>query len=151
VIYCKKRLRESILSGEVFAIGKLRQRALSVACGAITFALIFYLVPVFLMRAVEDVIWGALMILLPVIPAVLLLHTVGGCSPKAVSWCFLTECLIALVFHREVGSFLGYRLLSWEWDLFDYIAYYMFTLGFSAAATLAQFTALYMIRKSGKK
>ena len=126
---------------------KKRQRIFSAFCGVATSALQLYLIPRFVMRGVEDVVWGLLMVLLPAAAAVVLLHIIGKCPPRAVFWSLLVEWGIAFVFHRPIGDFLGYRIRSIAWDLFDLIAYLMFAFGWAAAATLAQFVVLFVLTK----
>lgn len=55
---------------------KTKNAILAVCTGLITSALQLYLIPRFLMRGIPDLLWGALMLLLPLIPAVILLHLV---------------------------------------------------------------------------
>ncbi len=120
---------------------------LSVCCGVITCGLHFYLIPQFFMRGLPDPVWGILMILFPIIPAVVLLYTVRQCPPKSILWSLLAECFIVLVFHRAIGGFLGYHLYSLEWDLFEYIAYFMFTFGLAIPTALIQFIVLFVLNK----
>lgn len=128
-------------------MGLKKPKVLSVLCGAITCGLHFFIIPLFFMRAVEDPIWVALMLLLPIIPAAVLLHVIEVCSPKSVFWSMLTECSLVLIFHRVIGGFLGYHLSSLTWDLFEYIAYLMFTLGLAIPTALIQFVALLLLSK----
>lgn len=128
-----------------------KQLLLSLACGVITAGLQFFLVPLCFMKGVPDGVWVSLMLLLPILPAVLLLYFVHRCTPKSVFWGLLAECVIALVFHRVIGGFLGYRLLSLAWDLFDFIAYFIFTFGWAVGAALLQFAVLWLIRKYQKR
>lgn len=102
------------------------------------------------MRGLPDPIWGILMILSPIIPAVVLLYAVRSCAPKSILWSLLSECFILLVFHRAIGGFLGYHLYSLEWDLFEYIAYFMFAFGLAIPTALVQFIVLFVISEYKK-
>ena len=96
----------------------MRKRIFSVFCGVATSALQLYFIPRFVMRGVEDVVWGLLMVLLPAAAAVVLLHIIGKCPPRSVFWSLLVEWGIA-----------------------------MFAFGWAAAATLAQFVVLFVLTK----
>lgn len=91
------------------------------------------------------------MLVLPALVAVALLRGVGRCRPSIVFWGFLAECAVALVFCRPIGAFLGYRLESFAWDLFGFLAYGLFVLGWAAAATLAQLAALALVNRVGRR
>ena len=132
---------------EVKIMTKTKNAILAVCTGLITSALQLYLIPRFLMRGIPDMLWGALMLLLPLIPAVILLHLVGKCRAVYVFIGLLTESVIAVAFCKVVGGFLGFRLQSIAMDLFDYVAYLMFTIGLAAAATLLQFAVMLVIGK----
>lgn len=123
-----------------------KQRLIAISSGVITSALIYYIIPRFFMRGIPDVIWVILMLLLPTLIAAVLYQT-AKLPPRSVLWSFLTEAVIAVVLHKPIGAFLGYRLESLSWDLFEFIAYLMFTLGFAVLASLAQFSVLYLLRK----
>ena len=126
---------------------KKKEIVLSICCGLITCGLQFYIIPQFFMRGLSDPIWIGLMVLLPIIPAVMILYALEKSAPKSILWSLLTECFIALVFHRLIGNFLGFHLYSIEWDLFEYVAYFMFTFGWSIATAFAQFIALHILSK----
>ena len=128
-----------------------KNRILASICGVISSALIFYIIPRFFAKGVHDAVWGGLMLLLPAVVAVVLLHIVGRCSPRTVFWGLLVECAVALILHKPIGGFLGYQLHSFSWDFFDYIAYCMFTFGWSIAATLVQFVVLLALAKFKQK
>jgi len=128
-------------------MGKNHSKFLSALCGAITCGLHFFLIPRFFMRGLPDPVWCALMLLLPIIPAVILLYAFKHCPPRTILWSLLAECSFVLIFHRPIGGFLGYRLYSLSWDLFDFIAYFMFTFGWALATALIQFIVLLELDK----
>ncbi|MBQ2697980.1 MAG: hypothetical protein IJF59_04825 [Clostridia bacterium] len=122
-------------------------RCTGLLCGAVTAALQFWFIPNFLARGVPDAVWMALMVILPAAAAVALFQAAGAVRPCALLWALLTEVAAALLFHRPLGGLLGYRLESFQWDLFDFVAYGFFTLGWAVAATVAQLVTLTGIRR----
>lgn len=117
------------------------------ACGVITSALILWIIPCFFMRGVSDAVWGGLMLLLPCAAVIGLAKVFGGYPPKAVFGALLVECVISMVFYKPIASFLGYRIRSLSQDLFEFAAYIIFAVGWSAAATFAQFITLLVLEK----
>ena len=116
-------------------------------CGILCAAVDFWLIPSYFARGVPDYIWMTLMVVLPVLPAVLLLRKY---PPKTVLWSALTQILLVMVFANPIGRILGYQLGDIANDLFDYIGYLLFCLGWIAAATAGQFVALLIYQKMKK-
>ncbi|MBE6037657.1 MAG: hypothetical protein E7218_00415 [Anaerofustis stercorihominis] len=121
-----------------------------VLCGILTAVTDFYIIPRFFMRRLEDFLWMMLMALIPAVISVLLQHFTGKIPPRSVFLSLFTEVLIAVIFYKQIGTFLGYKLVSFEWDLIEFIQYYMFTSGCAFAATASQFVSLWIIRKVKK-
>ena len=121
-----------------------------VLCGILTALTDFYIIPRFFMRGLEDFLWMMLMALIPAVISVLLQHFTDKIPPRSVFLSLFTEVLIAVIFYKPIGTFLGYKLVSFERDLIEFIQYYMFTFGCAFAATASQFVSLWIIRKVKK-
>lgn len=119
----------------------------AVLCGALSAAIEFYLIPTFLMRGIPDAIWAVLMLLLPAVVAVLLLRHY---SPKCVLWSLLAQIVLVIVFAQPIGGLLGYRLVDFNWDFFDFIAYGLYVFGWSLGVTAVQFIVLLLLKKLRK-
>jgi len=122
-----------------------KSRSLAICCGIVTCVLQCCIIPQFFMRAVPDAVWSVLMLLFPTIAAVVLLYKIKKCHPGTVLWSLMTECSIAVIFHRAIGGFLGFHLVSLEWDLFEFAAYFFFTFGWAIGAALVQFVVLFAL------
>ena len=131
-------------------MGNKNPRVLAISCGIITCGLHFYIIPQFFMRGLPDPVWGVLMLLLPIIPAVVLLYAIEQRPPKSILWSLLSECSIVILLHRPIGGFLGYHLYSLNWDLFEFVAYFMFAFGFAIPKALIQYVVLFVLNKYGK-
>lgn len=129
---------------------KINRKYLPWLNGLVSAALMYLIVPLLFVRAVPDFIWIGLTLLLPVVPAVWLLYMVDRQPPKAVFTGFWVEFLIATILHRPLGSMWGYQLTSLEWDLFDFVAYFIHFIGFALGATLIQFVILWLMHKEDK-
>ena len=55
--------------------------------------------------------------------------------------------IVGLVFLEPISLFLGYRIQSLSQDLFAFVAYIMFAVGWSIAATFVQFITLFALEK----
>lgn len=131
---------------------KIKKKHLPWLNGLVTAVLIYLIIPLLFVRAMPDFIWIALMFILPVIPAVYLFHTVDRQPPKAAFKGFWVECLIAVVFFYPMGRMWSYGLRALaDWDLFDFIPYFIHTLGFALGATLVQFVILWLMHKESKQ
>lgn len=130
---------------------KINKKYLPWLNGLASAALIYLIIPLVFVRGVPDFIWIALMFILPVIPAVYLLFMTDRQPPKAVFKGFGVECLIAVIFFYPMGRMWSYgpRALA-EWDLFDFIPYFIHTIGFALGATLVQFIILWLLHKESK-
>ena len=122
----------------------------AIACGILTAATIFYVIPRFFMKGISDVIWIILMLFFPIVIAIITMRLICKRPPKYVFWGLLPEFLTALLLYKPLGAFLGYQLNSFAWDMFDFIAYYIFVLGWALAATLTQFLFLALVSKIRK-
>lgn len=122
-------------------------RRRGILCGIVTTAIQFLLIPCFLMRGVPDFIWITLMILLPVIAGGFLLH---NWPRSALRWSLLFECIIVLILSKPLGNMLGFHLESFSYDLFNYIAYWLFALGWTFGAAAAQWLVLFLMELEAK-
>lgn len=121
---------------------KLQRTIRILICGLLSAAVDFCLIPTFV-RGVPDFIWVTLMLLLPAIPAVVLLKQF---KPSSVFWCALVQCLTVIVLAQPLGSMIGYHLGDIAHDLFDYIGFWLFAFGIIGGATLVQFLALWLAK-----
>ena len=127
-----------------------KRKILPVITGILTIFTDFYIVPVFFMRSVDDLIWMSLMALFPAAICLWLMYFTEKCPPKAVFLSLLTEIAIIIIFYKPIGTFLGYKLTSLQWDLIGFIQYFMFTFGCILAATTVQFLSLWIAWKVKK-
>ena len=120
---------------------------MAVLCGIICFLTDFYLIPLFFMKGIEDMIWMSLMLVLPLFHAVVMMGTVGKCEAKHVFFSLLIQLVMAIVLFVPTGTMLGFRLVSFEEDFFDWIAYAGYLFGWIAAVSILQYIVLKLMDK----
>ena len=114
-------------------------------CALLSFVLDFWYIPDCLARGAPDPVWMGLMILLPALGAAVLARFVRPASSKAPFLGLPIQWGLALLLSQPLGDLLGFRLGSFAWDLFDWIAYGIFILGWSVGAAAAQFLVLRLL------
>lgn len=115
--------------------------------GAVSFFVMFYFIPLFFMKGVEDYIWILLMLVLPLVLSILLLRVFSKCENKHILYSIAIECILAIVLYSLTGSILGFELGSFSKDLFDWIGYIVYVFGWIAASSALQYIVLKMIHK----
>ena len=114
-------------------------------CALLSFGLDFWYIPGCLARGTPDPVWMGLMLLLPALGAAVLARFFRPSSPKAPFLGLPIQWGLALLLSQPLGGLLGFRLGSFAWDLFDWIAYAIFILGWSVGAAAAQFLVLRLL------
>ena len=119
-------------------------------CALLSFVLDFWYIPDCLARGAPDPVWMGLMILLPALGAAVLARFVRPASSKAPFLGLPIQWVLALLLSQPLGDLLGFRLGSFAWDLFDWIAYAIFILGWSVGAALVQFVTLFLLERRAR-
>ena len=119
-------------------------------CALLSFVLDFWYIPDCLARGAPDPVWMGLMILLPALGAAVLARFVRPASSKAPFLGLPIQWVLALLLSQPLGDLLGFRLGSLAWDLFDWIAYAIFILGWSVGAALVQFVTLFLLERRAR-
>ena len=119
-------------------------------CALLSFGLDFWYIPDCLARGAPDPVWMGLMILLPALGAAALSRFVRPASPKAPFLGLPLQWGLALLLSKPLGDLLGFRLGSFAWDLFDWIAYGIFILGWSVGAALVQSITLLLLERRSR-
>lgn len=71
-------------------------------------------------------------------------------SPRAPFLGLPLQWGLALLLSQPLGDLLGFRLGSFAWDLFDWIAYGIFIVGWSVGAALVQFVTLFLLERRAR-
>ena len=116
-------------------------------CALLSFGLDFWYIPGCLARGTPDPVWMGLMLLLPALGAAVLARFFRPSSPRAPFLGLPLQWALALILSQPLGNLLGFRLGSFSQDLFDWIAYAIFILGWSAGAALVQFVTLFLLER----
>ena len=92
----------------------------------------------------------ALLLLLPALGAAALARFFRPASPRAPFLGLPLQWGLALLLSQPLGDLLGFRLGSFAWDLFDWIAYGIFIVGWSVGAALVQFVTLFLLERRAR-
>lgn len=119
-------------------------------CALLSFGLDFWYIPDCLARGTPDPVWMGLMLLLPALGAAALARFFRPASPRAPFLGLPLQWGLALLLSQPLGDLLGFRLGSFAWDLFDWIAYGIFIVGWSVGAALVQFVTLFLLERRAR-
>ncbi len=124
---------------------KILQSVLAIFCGVLCFIIDFLIIPK--IYGVEDIIWGTLMVIVPVVPAVLLFEKLKQCHLRCVFLSAFVQYVLLWVFVRPLSKYLG---CSIEFALGDF-EYIGMVFCWPIAGALAQLVVIALMRYLKKK